>query len=630
MRVRFLYSFQMLAIACAIGLVFALLVTTLTPYWQTAAARIALLALVTLSLNMLIGVAGLLSLASAAFMGMGAYGVTIFLNETSIGLIPAIAIIAVVCWLVGWGLGTLSIRIEGFYLALVTIGFLTLFQVLVFKGGDLTGAGFGLVAPIPEVFGVELDTEAVAMISAMLTGASLFLMASLLRSRIGRAWWTMKESHVAAEMAGIRTTRLKTSAFALTAVTAAIAGSMFGFVIGAISPSSFGIERTIELLAYAVVGGVGSVWGSLVGPFVLEMVPELMRSLEKYRQLIFGIILVLILIIAPTGIAGTVRNLWNRYAPHRLTGRLRRYNVFDKVGLSESQDAELAPLRRAASAGSRENSALEYKGVVVRYGGLVAVNGLSFKLESGALHGLIGANGAGKTTALNALTGHARVAEGQIEFGDTVLRSASKGVPPFSLAAIGVSRTFQTPQVVPQLSAVDNVKVGLHWALRSGMVRSSLKTLATRREEGDAHARSRRALEMAGFGGDIHAPVTDLAFGELRRLEIARAIVSEPRLLLLDEPTSGLEMDSAQEIMRQIREIQESLAGTMSVLVVEHNVPLLFEHCDAVTAMDQGAAIITDVPEVVRQNQRVRDSYLGDQLEVVEISQAGAGGEEAG
>jgi ABC-type branched-subunit amino acid transport system ATPase component/ABC-type branched-subunit amino acid transport system permease subunit len=612
---------RVLLAAVAFGIAVSLVDYSLGPYNQFVLARIALLILVTLGLNVLIGVAGLLSLASAAFMGVGAYGVLVVLEHTSLPLVLAIPIVVAGTWCVGWVLGTTSLRLSGFYLALVTLGFLVAFQTIAQHGGSWFGEGYGLIATQPKIFGWTASTKWVAIACTFFAGVMPVLVWSLLNSRLGRAWRTLKANPVAAELSGMNLTRLKTSAFAFSAAIAGFAGTGYAFLQGAVSPQGFDINRTIDHLVYVVVGGAGSAFGSILGPLVLELIPEYLRGLQQYRSLFLGAVLLGILILAPRGIAGLIYDAFGRFAP--VLTRRAQLGVSVALGVAPRAEDAVAqlPSWRRADSGELTDTVLEFSGVTVRYGGLTAVRDLGFAVKRGEIHGLIGPNGAGKTTAINALSGLVGVAEGSIAVNGEVIRSSRKGVAPSGLARYGVSRTFQTPLVVPELSALENVVVGLHSQLRASLITGALKPGFVRREERVARAKALEALERLAFGGDPYAPVRTLGFGELRKLEIARAIVARPQLLLLDEPTSGLEIGAAVATLEQLRALQQESEHSLTVLIVEHNVPLLFTHCETVTAMIEGHAVITGTPDQVRADTRVRSSYLGEQIEVEERAQ---------
>jgi len=598
---------KVLVTATVTGLAMAGLAFVLPPYDQYVVGRIAVLIVVTLGLNLLVGVAGLLSLASAAFMGVGAYAVIIFVTALKLPLAVAVPLAVLVAWIAGWILGTVSLRLSGFYLALVTLGFLLSFQVVLRRGGTLTGAGYGLVAPVPDLFGIQLTSQEWSAIALFVAGATAILVHSLTRSRIGRAWLTMKFNETAAELCGIDLARSKTSAFAASAALAALGGCLYAYLVGAISPEAFGIPTTVEHLSYIVVGGMGSVLGSVLGPTFLELAPELLRSLGESRALFFGVTLLLILVVAPRGLAGLTQIAYRWALSH-----LPDFGRDDRVDVVHA-DAALRPLghRGRWKRLSADANELDFHGVRVVYGGLVALDGLSFSVAPGSLHGLIGPNGAGKTTAINALCGLSSVDAGEISVGGEILRGHSLRSRRHNLTRWGIARTYQTPLVVPNLSAVENVMVGMHSELHAGILTGAINIGPVRREELRARAIAKRLLERLGFEGDWSAPASTLGFAMLRKVELARALAQAPRLLLLDEPTSGLELPAAQAAVRLLRDLQQEADHPLTILIVEHNVPLIFGSCDRVTAMDQGRGLITDRPELVRRNTEVLDSYLG-------------------
>jgi ABC-type branched-subunit amino acid transport system ATPase component len=248
--------------------------------------------------------------------------------------------------------------------------------------------------------------------------------------------------------------------------------------------------------------------------------------------------------------------------------------------------------------------------VSVRYGGVRAVEDASFTVRRGTLHGIIGPNGAGKTTLLNAVTGLVALSAGTISLGSVELRGRN-GVPRRRLAELGVSRTFQTPLVVPELSSIDNVMLGLHTKLNAGLVAGALQTRTARTELAAAREECAAMLTSLGVDTDLDAPASTQGFGNLRRIELARSLVTGPRLLILDEPTSGLEVDDAHTTVELLRRLQhEEFGGALTILLVEHNVPLVFGLCDQVTAMHEGGVLITGDPATVREDPAVRESYL--------------------
>ena len=603
------------------ALIEALIGALLGPYDQYLVARIATLMVVTVGLTLLIGTAGLLSLASSAFMGVGAFTVVILMTTLNLPVWLSIPLGIAFTWAVGWLLGFVSLRISGLYLALVTLGFLLAFEVLLRRGGNLTGSGYGLVVPNATLGEFTISAAVWAVTAVFVAAVIVVLTYSLLGSRVGRAWKAVKHSETAAELFGVNLTQSKTSAFAISAALAAVAGALYAFLQGAISPQAFDLSVTVEHLTYAVVGGLGSVAGAVIGPLVLELIPELLRGFQEQRELLFGIILLAILVAAPNGIAGVLRAAFagRKLPAHRrptaeLSGRpavSTRSSAVDLTDAAPRPTAREIDVQAQVPSEPRTSIAVNHLSVV--YGGLFALHDVSFDVGAGQLHGLIGANGAGKTTLLNALTGLVSLHEGEVVFEGNQLASPERHIRRSGLIGLGVARTFQTPVVVPDLSALDNVLLGLHAAGRGGIVRHALRTRGAAREEADGRRRSLEALGVVGFTGNPVERASRLGFGQLRQIELARALVAQPKLLLLDEPTSGLEWSAAERTMEVLRRLRDDSWIRLTTLIVEHNVPLIFEACDQVTVLDRGALLVSGEPAGVRADPAVRDAYLGRQ-----------------
>jgi ABC-type branched-subunit amino acid transport system ATPase component/ABC-type branched-subunit amino acid transport system permease subunit len=608
--------------ATLVGLGVAAIDLTLPPYQLYVVGRLAVLIIVTLSLNILMGNAGLLSLAGASFMGTGAYGTVVLMNLWKMPFPIAAVIVVTVAWGLGWLMGAVTLRLSGLYLALVTFGYLVTFQAMLIHGADsVTGAGYGLIAPTTTMLGSPISADAWAAVSAFSAGAAIVLARTLVRSRIGRAWKAMKFNHTAAEQNGMNLTRLKTSAFALTAAMSAFAGTLYAFLQGAVNPEQFGLAATIQQLCYVVVGGVGSVFGSIIGPIVVELIPEFLRPAAEQRELLFGVLLIVTLIIAPRGLAGAFELALARgmslIPSLRLPAVVRRHR--DRlVRRAEAPSERREPTRSGVKDSSGVADGLCLESVTVGYGGILALRGLTFVAKSGHLHGVIGPNGAGKTTAVNAIVGLARLDEGSIRVRGELLRSTSGGVSMQQMAHHGITRTFQSSIVVPNLSPIDNVMLGLHTQLKAGIVTGTFRSRRVRAEEASASTRCVEMLSRVGFGKDMRAPASNWSAGEARRIELARVLVQQPHLLILDEPTAGLEPGTSVAFMKLLRQLQAESPHPLTIVMVEHNLKLVFDYCDAVTVMDRGVAVITGDPATVRENQEVRRAYLGLRPETAE------------
>ena len=286
----------------------------LPAYPRFVFGQFTVLVIITLGVNLLLGVAGLLSLASPAFVGIGANLSTAIMLREHVPILISIPVAVIAGWCIGWLLGFLSLRLAGFYLAMVTFGFLDVFLVILNEGGDITGGGYGLIVPLsslPLVGTMTLDV--VIAIAAFTAGIAIVLVGEAQRSRIGRAWLAIKNNPVAAEMQGIDVPHLKTLAFAVSSALATLAGAYQALLLGVTNPSAYSLNVSVAHLTYVVVGGMAaSVVGPIVGPLILFVIPELFRAIGQYREVFYGAILLLVLAIAPNGITGTVSALLRR------------------------------------------------------------------------------------------------------------------------------------------------------------------------------------------------------------------------------------------------------------------------------------------------------------------------------
>lgn len=299
-----------LLIGLGVTVAAAFSVNGLPTFWQFVMAQLAILIIVVVGLNFLIGVGGLLSIASAAFVGIGAYSLVIGMTNLNLPFIVALPVTVVIGWFIGWILGAVSLRLSGFYLAIVTLGFLEVFLILLQQGGSLTGGGYGLVTPILTVFGSFIGGKTLIIVAVVVSGLACTLTATLTRSRIGRALYALKAHPAAAALQGIDARRLKTTAFAYSSALAALAGALQAPLLGSTHPATFRVDTAVWHLAIVVVGGVqGTVVGAVIAAATLFLLPEIMRPLAEIREYFTGAVLLATLIVAPRGIGGVIHHL---------------------------------------------------------------------------------------------------------------------------------------------------------------------------------------------------------------------------------------------------------------------------------------------------------------------------------
>jgi branched-chain amino acid transport system ATP-binding protein len=598
-----------IAAVLVVGVICAVITTKgVDPYWNFVTGTIAATAIAAVGLNLLVGNSGLFSLATPAFMSIGGYGAGIILQHTPLGLIGAVILPIAAATLIGGLLGLLALRLRGFYLGLSSLGLLQATQYALIQGGSIVGSGYGFAMPTVSL-GVPITVTAwsgIAVAALIVVCASAW---SIRQSAVGRGLALMRQHEVVAGCAGMNVVRLKVVAFALSAGLGALSGVLFGFVQGAVSPDQFNLTVAVSLLAYIVLGGLGSVLGAVVGTAVLLLLPQFFHSLGQSQGILNAAVLLGVVIVAPQGMVPLIIRLAKRYLPPRLT-RPRRVIATDEDTVAAARrTVSISERATAPAAATTAPAAIRFDDVEVRYGGVVAVRHFSADVQPGTVHGLIGPNGAGKSSAVGALFGLNRLTSGRIEVGGALLQRPERSSSPWVVATNGVGRTFQTPVAGRGLTALEAVQNGLFPNVHSGYVSALVRSGGVLRDEKATAELARHTLDLVRFTSDHYKPVAELTLGELRRVELARVLVGDPRVIVLDEPTSGLELMDADALFDLLRELAH--VDNRSVLVVEHNVRLVFEYSDDVTVMSLGEVIAHGTSDEISTDTAVREAYLG-------------------
>ncbi len=559
-------------------------------FWITLANYIGLYSMVALGLVLLTGVAGQTSFGQAAFVGLGAYTSAWLTTQHALSPWITLFIGAAFTCLVALFLGFITLRMRGHYLPLATIAWgISLYYV--FGNLEALGGHTGMSGiPALSFAGIELkDERRYYYLIWLLTLAALWATHNLLDSRPGRAVRALKGGLDMVEAFGVDAARLKIVVFVYAALLACVSGWLYAHLQRFVNPTPFGINQGIEYLFMAVVGGAGSVWGAVLGATLITLLKEWLQDLlpvllgrqGNFELVVFGILMVLILQFARDGV-------WPWIA--RLLPPPPRRPVPDAP--------PLPPRPRVPSAGPL----LEVEAVRKQFGGLVAVNDLSFAVHAGEIVGLIGPNGAGKSTTFALISGALPLTSGRV-----LLRGESIGSrPPYEIARRGLGRTFQHVKLIGTMSVLDNVAIGAYLRGTSGVLRAALKL--DRAEEARVRAEAARAIERVGLGAHVHDPAGSLALGQQRIVEIARALASDPALLLLDEPAAGLRYLEKQELARLLRALK---GQGMTILLVEHDMDFVMGLTDRLVVMDFGEKLAEGTPADIQRNEAVREAYLG-------------------
>src|SRR5262245_21266555 len=560
-------------------------------FWITQLNYIGLYAIVALGLVLLTGVAGLTSFGQAAFVGIGAYTTALFtVNELASPWVTVFIGAALTCTgalVIGW----LTLRMSGHYLPLATICWGLALNYLM-ANLDFLGKFDGILGvPALEIFGASLNQgrSLFYLIWGIAIAAALALI-NLLDSRPGRAIRALRGGVTMVESMGVSTFRYKVVVFVLAAVLASISGWLFAHFQRTVNPSPFGLKMGIEYLFMAVVGGVGSVWGAFTGAAVVKLVedqlqvwlPRLVGASGNYEIIVFGIALVLVLKYAPQG-------LWP-FTSQRLPPRVRERDWTDAPPLDI----------RSKPAGG--DVLLEVNAVRKQFGGLVAVNDVSFQVRAGEIIGLIGPNGAGKSTTFNLVSGVLPLTRGEVKFRGVSVDHASAR----QIARLGMSRTFQHVKLIPDMTVLENVALGGHLRTSTGTLRAMLRL--DRAEEKRLLHDAERQLERIGMREHANELAGNLALGPQRLVETARALATDPSLLLLDEPAAGLRFREKEALRAVLRQLKEE---GLSILLVEHDMDFVMGLTDRIVVMEFGVRLIEGTPTEVQASPAVRAAYLG-------------------
>ena len=549
------------------------------------------------SLIVVHGLAGQLTLGHTIFVAVGAFLSANITASWGRGLETEIPIAFAVALLLGLIVGLPSLRVSELYLALATFAIAFVGVQVLFEWKQFTSGGTGKPAGTLQFFGLEFNRGVTLVrISLVVLVIVFWLVGNLIDGRTGRAMNALRTSETAAKSVGLPVPWLKVLAFGIGGGFAGIAGVLYIHSIRRAIPENFGVNFSIIVILTLIIGGQHRLAGAVVGAIFVRWIPELSRDFQQYEGIIYGGVLIILTLFSPNGLVGLFEKAF----------KWIRSIVKPKppLELDHVEGQALASPLLADLAGPKRGH-LVVDDARVSFGGVHAVDGVSFEVEAGAVTGLIGSNGAGKTTCFNAMTGHVKGASGRFLLDDTDL----SGDAIHQRALSGMGRTFQNLNLHGDLTVLDHALLGLDRELGYSRLSEFFRLPWVLKAERRAYYRAAELLDHMALLEHWNDKVEDLPYGLQKRVDVVRAIATNPAILLLDEPAAGLPTAEAAEMMEHVRQFAEFTGA--GVLVIEHNVELVANVCERVIVMDAGKILADGAAETVMADERVIAAYLG-------------------
>jgi len=607
------------------------------------------------SLNLILGMAGQFSLGHAGFLAAGAFlaavlaGKGVFLEPQlrfwcgtcHLSLIHGMYLVmfasmvagALLAALLGLLVGLPTLRLRGDYLAIATLGFGEILVVII-QQSEFLGRSTGLSLTsmraewASDILGGDSPPPALAAMAQAVTDymnnmdylvgffwifavavLTIYIVHNIKYATSGRALLAIREDPIASESVGVPTTRYKVAAFVIGAGLAGMIGGLQSHHLSLINPESYRFMRSIEIVAMVILGGQGSITGSVLAAAALTVLPEAIRNshlfndpnlVEKWRMVIYSAFIILAMLFRPQGLFG-------RYEIYDLVRVLRRGKRRTQTSGADGKGALIGPADVIGGLGEQSASGalLAVQGLGMSFGGLRAVDDFNLTLQAGELVGLIGPNGAGKTTVFNLLTGVYRPTDGNI----CVRGRSVMGYKPHRISHAGVARTFQNIRLFGNLSVLDNVQIAQHAHQKRGIPAAIFRTPAFYLEEAESRRTALSLLHRFHLTHLADERANALSYGDQRRLEIARALATRPRLLLLDEPAAGMNPTEKRQLMEMIEHLRREMG--LTILIIEHDMKVIMGICQRIVVLDYGKTIAQGTPETIRRDPRVIEAYLG-------------------
>ncbi len=616
------------------------------PYYIHLASTILIYIILLFGLDIVVGYTGQVSLGHAGLFGVGSYTAGVLFFHLGLPFYVTVPAAIVVTAIFGGLLALPALKVIGPYLAMVTLAFGTILQILINEMSFLTEGPLGIKLTKPMIFGHEASEKEFFWIAALAMLLALVVVHRILKSQLGRAFEALRDSPVACDCMGVSVYRFKVYAFVISAGFAGFAGALYSYSEKYISPNTYNNELTILFLLGIIMGGRKSRLGAILGATIIVLLPKLLDDIGLFRIVsitlatlvtlgsilaiskgitnlkkvsipvlgtvalalfslwldnitdwrlsIFGVMILLVVYYLQDGIVGFFRNFYISLFGKKVEA------ITESVITNENYDNIISQ----ADTADKGPNILNIESILMQFGGLKALNLVDISIKRGTVHGLIGPNGSGKSTMMNVLTGIYIPTAGDVKFeNQSVVGKTSS-----EIALSGIARTFQNVQLFGEMTALENILVGLHHSFESNLFEVSLHLPRYLREESSARQRALGLLKFVGLESLANEEARNLPYGKQRMLEIARALALDPNLLLLDEPAAGLTAPDIKELLTVIRKIRDH---GITIILIEHHMDVVMSVCDKISVLDFGEKIAEGVASEIQSNAKVIEAYLG-------------------